>query len=319
MSNKSAEADPLGRDAGTYSPYNSTPPQRLVEYKTYPGYSDLLSANCVSEGISIPCSMVNEAMVRCPNDDCGPRRLEFYAGGQHTGSGVSMPFQAFADGYAGFLPPGATYLGRGEFRYGKNMPGITFPDGPTKGRLNGKYSHAVFQDNESPYNNCYQFVDHLVKTMSGIKLQSTETVSGRKANRMLVEGVGQRLISEAWAYKFINNGFEGFKDVLTSGFQGAGVYGHVLLQSGFYLFGGSVGTMLSAGFDVYDRWQEGLTERRSEIYPHRENDQRTAEVAGNEAGWKAGQYMWSYITGHRDVKVLKEDLTKVLCKPVGGT
>ena len=141
VSNKSAEVDPLGRDAGTSSPFNNSPPQRLVEYKTYPGYGDPLSPNCVAEGISIPCSMVTEGMVRCPDNDCGPRTVGVYdaATGRHLRDEVSQPFQAFADGYSGFMPVGARYTGGGQWtlsprRTGSNGPPSLHPHDPNRPR-----------------------------------------------------------------------------------------------------------------------------------------------------------------------------------------
>lgn len=123
------------------------------------------------------------------------------------------------------------------------------------------------------------------------------------------------MVKEARDYNYIDNGYDGFQDVLTGGFQNAGVYGHVLLQAGSYLYGGGIGQAVGYAFDAFDRLQQGL----EPFYPHRENDQRPAEIRGNEAGTQVGSHMWNYITGHLDPKKLKQDLTEALCKPEGGT
>lgn len=61
--------------------------------------------------------MVNEAMVPCPEEGCGPQRVEVYdqETGKYLRSETSLPFQAFADGYSGFLPVGSWYRGGGAY------------------------------------------------------------------------------------------------------------------------------------------------------------------------------------------------------------
>jgi len=66
---------------------------------------------------------------------------------------------------------------------------------------------------------------------------------------------------------------------------------------------------------LYDEFQQRL----EALYPHQQNDQRPAEIAGNEAGLAVGKEIWSYLTGHRDANVLRRQLTETLCKPDGGT
>jgi len=150
---------------------------------------------------------------------------------------------------------------------------------------------------------------------SNVKLEPPNSVLARQRNRSQVRNLGNTLIREAKDYNYINNHFDGFKDKLTMGFQNAGVYGHVLLQAGEQLVGGGVGQAVGALFRAYDRFQEG----RPELYPHQQNDQRAAEIAGNEAGLAVGNHIWSYLTGHRNANVLRRQLTETLCKPDGGT
>jgi hypothetical protein len=167
------------------------------------------------------------------------------------------------------------------------------------------------------YNNCWEFVEHLVSMASDTNAQLVEPNSydNRQANSLQSQKLANKLLGQAYAYDYINNGFGGFKDKLTMGFQGAGVYGHVLLQAGFHIMGDGIGQVLGAGFDAYDKFQQQFPG----IYPHREMDQRPAEIAGNEAGWQVGKHIWNYLTGHRDANVLRNQLTETLCVPDGGT
>jgi YD repeat-containing protein len=82
---------------------------------------------CVLDGISMDCSFIRgESSVQCPNNDCGPRVLEKHDGrtGELLGHVLSQPFQAWADGWSGFLPPGARYQDNGRY----SMPGEFDPD-----------------------------------------------------------------------------------------------------------------------------------------------------------------------------------------------
>ncbi|MGH9930233.1 MAG: RHS repeat domain-containing protein, partial [Pyrinomonadaceae bacterium] len=165
------------------------------------------------------------------------------------------------------------------------------------------------------YNNCYEFVDYLVSLATGLSLKPPSAFQANRENRNMVIDLGFRMIQEAFDYKYINNISDGFKDKLVGGFQNAGVYGHVLLQGGAYLVGGLTGRAYAYGFAGYDKFQAGLV--GTGVYPHQQDDQRPAEIAGNEAGGNVGKHMWSLLTGHRDSNKLKEDLTQELCKPNG--
>ena len=78
--------------------------------------------------------------------------------------------------------------------------------------------------------------------------------------------------------------------------------------------GDGIGQVLGKGFDAYDKFQQFPG-----IYPHREMDQRPAEINGNEAGLQVGKHIWNYLTGHGGANVLRNQLTETLCVPDGGT
>ena len=105
--------------------------------------------------------------------------------------------------------------------------------------------------------------------------------------------------------RHINNKAEGFKDELVvPGGQGAGVYGHVLGQSGAKL--GGLLTNAGGGLaDAYDtaQWLFG-------------NEQAPAEMAGNLAGWAVGRHINNFLTGKTpsEPERLRNSLTAELCK-----
>ncbi len=51
------EMDPLNRNARTQAPPSSNPPRFPIEYKTYPGFSDILTGGCELDGIPILCDL----------------------------------------------------------------------------------------------------------------------------------------------------------------------------------------------------------------------------------------------------------------------
>jgi len=87
------------------------------------------SGRCRVDGMAIDCGWAMQMMesgsaVQCPNNNCGPRTLRAYdSNGNFVGRVLSQPFQAFADGYSGFLPPGARYQGNGHW----GLPGTGSP------------------------------------------------------------------------------------------------------------------------------------------------------------------------------------------------
>ena len=108
--------DPLNTDAGARAPIIPRPQHTWPrEDLTYPAFADMLSGNCRVDGIPAPCAMTrSEAVVQCPNNDCGPRRRELRdSEGNHVGSILTNPFRANADGVQGFFPAGTYYVGDG--------------------------------------------------------------------------------------------------------------------------------------------------------------------------------------------------------------
>jgi hypothetical protein len=119
-----AEPDPTGVNVGFEDPF--------INCCSLPEPNDQITpmllgssggGHCSLDGMSIDCSWAMEmlesgAALQCPNDDCGPRTMNAYdANGNLLGRVLSQPFQAFADGYSGFLPPGARYQGNGYWAF----------------------------------------------------------------------------------------------------------------------------------------------------------------------------------------------------------
>jgi hypothetical protein len=75
----------------------------------------------------------------CPNNNCGPRRVIY------QGRSTWAPFHAYADGYQGFVPIGARYIGKGNFSPLKpGPPGLgNYSNGDTNfSLLNGATDEA---------------------------------------------------------------------------------------------------------------------------------------------------------------------------------
>jgi len=72
------------------------------------GYPDDWRGGCEIDGAQALCSMISsENAQQCPKNDCSPRRGQ---DGRPT-----QPFQAFANGWGGFLPEGTHYIGDGRY------------------------------------------------------------------------------------------------------------------------------------------------------------------------------------------------------------
>jgi hypothetical protein len=113
------ERDPLGAELPLWNPSPTV---------TYPSLSDEghpfllggdplnVSSGCKLDGMPISCSWAQELSasgmgVSCPNGDCGPRtRVDAV-----TGKSFLVFFNAFADGYSGFMRAGSVYLGHGQY------------------------------------------------------------------------------------------------------------------------------------------------------------------------------------------------------------
>ncbi|MFN2491622.1 MAG: hypothetical protein ABR501_01900, partial [Pyrinomonadaceae bacterium] len=111
--NADAEPDPMGINVGFEDPY--------INCCTLPEPNDQImpmllgsfsSGRCSLDGMSIDCGWAMEMLesgsaVQCPNNDCGPRSVVYQ--GQRTWAF----FNAYGDGYQGFVPLGARYIGNG--------------------------------------------------------------------------------------------------------------------------------------------------------------------------------------------------------------
>ena len=113
----------MGVDVGFEDPFilccDPPPPSPEVHTPFLLDGFGIPDGRCTLDGIAIDCGwafqlMDRGAAVQCPNNDCGPRVMNtFNRNGDFLGRVLSQPFQAFADGFSGFLPPGARYQGNG--------------------------------------------------------------------------------------------------------------------------------------------------------------------------------------------------------------
>src|SRR5207245_992462 len=71
-------------------------------------YPDDWRGGCEIDSAPAMCDMAtNENAKACPKNDCGPR--------ERKDGTLDQPFQAFADGWSGFLPQGTHYIGNGMY------------------------------------------------------------------------------------------------------------------------------------------------------------------------------------------------------------
>jgi len=125
-----SEPDPMGVNVGLEDPFSNCcllpEPNDQIMPALLGGFA---SGRCRVDGMAIDCGWAMQMLesgsaVQCPNNDCGPRTLRAYdANGNFVGRVLSQPFQAFADGHSGFLPPGARYQGNGYW----DLPGTRRP------------------------------------------------------------------------------------------------------------------------------------------------------------------------------------------------
>jgi hypothetical protein len=126
----------------------------------------------------------------------------------------------------------------------------------------------------------------------------------------VISAVGMNMMKTArFEYdRHINNGADGFRNELTKGNQGAGVYGHIFGIAGAKLFGLSGGIVVAGQMakDLYDYYRAAPQDR----------DTNRAELSGNAAGAQVGKHMWNFMSGAtpRDPQRLKNSLMKELCK-----
>lgn len=108
------EADPTGVDVGLYDPFimwndgGNLEPERPMLL----GGMNEPTGRCTLDGMAIECDQAMRMLdhgsaAQCPNNDCGPRSVVYQ--GQRTWAF----FNAYADGYQGYVPSTARYIGGG--------------------------------------------------------------------------------------------------------------------------------------------------------------------------------------------------------------
>lgn len=122
--NSRVQMDPLGVVTGTGTG-GGTPPGGTINPVGYYGNPGSAGTGCRLDGAPFPCDWLGRLVsgggsdsgsaVWCPNNDCGPRAKRDGQGA--VIAGVFEWFRAYADGYAGFIPVKANYVGNGEYRY----------------------------------------------------------------------------------------------------------------------------------------------------------------------------------------------------------
>ena len=184
--------------------------------------------------------------------------------------------------------------------------------------------HLAPQDTDGPqerlpFNTCAEFVDYLVAyaTKALNLVVESQTVNNLP---QVATTVGTGMMSTAYfGYEtHIHNGYDGFKDELTSagrgtaaGEQGAGVYGHIFFAGGAWIFAkgnpaGYAAYIANSGKD----WLQAATGWFGG------GSQYASERAGNIAARPVGLHMWNFISGTtpRDPQRLRNSLTKELCR-----
>jgi len=112
----SAELDPMNTNAGLTTPPSMNPTRSEVKEmfaRSYPSFGDGEGVGlCIADGTTRPCGevlfMLGQGLAeQCRNNNCGP------VSGVYRGQEVWAHYRAYADGYDGYVPSNARYLGRG--------------------------------------------------------------------------------------------------------------------------------------------------------------------------------------------------------------
>jgi RHS repeat-associated protein len=143
------------------------------------------------------------------------------------------------------------------------------------------------------FNSCAEFVDYLLGKWVDLVTNKTNTyLLGRQLMDNAVKRYGEH----------INNGYKGFKETLVGkgvNPQGAGIYGHILINVGADIQGNFI---FSALFNVYDTLQ----------YVTGQNPQAKEEVKDNIAAGGVVD-LFSKYDNVEDLEKLRSDLSKLLC------
>jgi YD repeat-containing protein len=112
-STEAAEMDPQGANAGLIKPLTWPPPSSSGKLVPYGGIPDLLSLSggCVLDDVPVPCDMPSaNGSAQCENNQC-----HRYNPNLNDGRGGVEDFHSTADGYNGYMPGNAYYLGGGQW------------------------------------------------------------------------------------------------------------------------------------------------------------------------------------------------------------
>jgi len=278
------------------------------------------SAKCILDGIEQNCqSISSEAATKCPDNDCGPRTRK-------DGT-LSQVFQSFADGWSGFLPPGAVYRGNG--RWLIPTPGDV--DGLNGGSSGLERNHAsslpqkptrqssTTRQQQAKPSDCADLVAKLV----------TYAMSGNLQNRQ-IDGpdpfyeVGVRVMREAGRpHDFHPMEGSGFKPELYANGQDSDVYLHIYGFAGGTILGNRY-IAFGLEFDsaqVSGRTGQQFVERQlaqDRLDAQGANGHSIAggetEVLDDLAGIAVGNLMKSAIVGNQNESSLSEQLRAILCK-----
>jgi len=331
------QPDPEGVDVGFSNPYNDPPAEPQLDLAELMGGS-VGSGACRLDGVEIDCALAGKLMrmesaVQCPNNDCGPRR--------RSDGTLSQPFQAFGDGWAGFLPQGAIYDGNGGwFIYGHER------DDPHGKRRkirpeNGNYGMTFGGDLNvaaQQKSACGQFVDTLISRIAAGGIQSS---------------IGRAMMG--WAKFVIHPNsqagvetFDGFRQMYTDGGQNAGALVHIAGVAGAKLVGGArlYDPLSSDPYETGDQrarkqyvedvaqLREGITYRdagyktlanpynpnvsviRGYLPTHLVEDyikEKQAEIADDEAGVQVGNMLGQFYAGNNSRSDTRAWIFNLLC------
>lgn len=222
---------------------------------------------CKVDGMSIDCLWAaemrdNRTAYECPDGDCGPRfdrergRYEY--------------FNAYGDGWGGYMPAGARYEGGGRW-YVNVGGGDPNSDDPSERprrwrpeRNDFSYNTAGFLTSNPQKSDCEQFVDELYE----YALEAYGVNNGLGTGRSMALRAKNYYGRSKDAKGNDRFGIAGFKTELTENTQGADLYKHIMGQAGAILIG--------------DNWLNPLSHLTSEPYIYQAQPGAKPAATGTE-------------------------------------
>jgi hypothetical protein len=121
-------------NAGLLNPY-STPHQQksLTQLRTYPGFTEEGSTQCMEDNIDTPCSLISsENSAQCEDNDCSPK-WDTNVINERGKRGAFKFFNAFNNGYSGWMTTygynhydgGSSYYASAYDSYNENKSWLT--------------------------------------------------------------------------------------------------------------------------------------------------------------------------------------------------